>query len=168
MTKLREEEAKKKKSHQAKEIIEAVGTPGRKGVGYAKEYFKGEKKKAKEEAATDLTKLWSRRKGKLVTYNSLLAELLRKRLLTVNWPLGWMYQVISTSIGVVFEIRSPQERYFRAAFKPTRDPMYDLNAVDVYATRAENTIDRVTGADKALYIPESFSGKRKKPNGQQN
>lgn len=84
------------------------------------------------------------RSGRIVTYNRLLAELLLKRLTFVDLPSGWSYDVAPDNIGVVMELRSPEERVFRAAFRPVGEAKYDLNAIETYANRAENTIDRIT------------------------
>jgi len=145
LTKLDEEKLKKKKSAEAVEKILATGEKGKKGVKYAKQVFKEEKKKVDAEETREKELLDDTKN--IVTYNHLLANLLRKRLLQVDWPVGWSYKVAPTKIGVVFEMKSIDGRFFRRGFKPTQDPKYDLNAVDMYAVRAENTIDRITGAD---------------------
>ena len=98
----------------------------------------------KEEENKDLEILGKARSGRIVTYNRLLAELLLKRLTFVDFPSGWLYEVAPDDVGVIMELRSPDERVFRAAFKPIGEAKYDLNAIETYAVRAENTIDRVT------------------------
>jgi len=146
MARYQEEQEKKKRSAEAKEIIEAVGEEGQKGSRAAKEYLDEQVKEEKKKENTELSRLDSRRG--FVDYNFLLAKLLVKRLNLVSWPEGWRYNVAPTKEGIVMELYSP-DKFFRAGFRPTRTAMYDLNAVDMYAVRAENTIDRVTGADGA-------------------
>jgi len=153
LTKLREEETKKKKLAEELEKLEAIGAPGKRGVREAKKFYQEQEEKGKEKEADELTQLhWEREKRTIVTYNHLLAKLLLKRLLTVDWR-NWSYKVSPTTIGVVMEVISPTGRIFRAGFKPTGIPKYDLNAVDTYAIRAENTIDRATMADGAIIKP---------------
>lgn len=72
-------------------------------------------------------------------YNMIIADLLIKRLNLVEWN-GWSYKVAPTKEGVVMEVYSPDKRIFRNAFKPVRDPV-DLAAIDIFAARAQNTID---------------------------
>jgi len=135
-----------KKSQEAVEVIDAIGKEGSKGRKYAKEFF--DKKTKEEEKIKDeeLNNLQTRKR--FVDYNPLLADLLDKRLRYVDWTPGWKYKVAPTKEGVVMEIYSPDGRCFRAGFRPVRDPVYDLNAVEMYALRAENTMDRVMGNDK--------------------
>ena len=135
-----------KKSKEAVKVIEVIGEEGKKGRKTAKEFFDEKLVGEKKKEAVELTTLDSRRK--FVDYNFLLAKLLVKRLNLVDWPTGWKFNVAPTKEGVVMEIRSPWSQLYRAGFRPTRDALYDLNAVDMYAVRAENTIDRVTGADQ--------------------
>ena len=145
MAKYQEEQERKKKSKEAVKVIEAIGESGQKGQKAAKEFF-GEKVKAETKGeAEELDLLNSRRQ--FIDYNFLLAKLLLKRLNLVDWPKGWRFGVAPTKEGVVMEMYF-SDKYFRAGFKPVMDPVYDLNAVDMYAVRAENTIDRITGADK--------------------
>ncbi len=161
MTKLQDEEKKKKKSAKAREIIETIGEKGEKGRRAAKEYFKDGQVDIQKEEALEMEML--SKVKKIETYNTLLAKLLLKRMRFVDFPEGWSCQVSPTDIGVVMELKSPDKKYFRSGFKPVWDPMYDLNAVDMYAVRAENTIDRHTGADvvqdSGLILP--YGQKRK-------
>jgi hypothetical protein len=148
MTKLREEEERKKKSQKAAEIIKTIGEKGQKGRKAAKEFFKEKDGEANKERDEELSLLDST--GNITTYNTLLAKLLMKRMRFVDFPKGWSVKIAPTKKGVVMELRSPDDKFFRSGFVPVMDPFYDLNAVDVYAIRAENTIDRMTGADKVV------------------
>jgi len=75
------------------------------------------------------------------TYNSLLEDLLIKRMSVVEWPSGWQCNVGHTKKGVVMEVRDPDGTNYRNAFAPVIDPVFDLNAIDTYALRAENLIE---------------------------
>lgn len=144
MAKHQEEQKRKKKSQEAVKIIETIGESGQKGDKAAKEFFDDKIKEEVKEEAQELDLLDSRRK--FVDYNFLLAKLLMKRLNLIDWPQGWRFGVAPTDEGVVMEIYH-LDKFFRAGFKPVMDPVYDLNAVDMYAVRAENTIDRIMGND---------------------
>lgn len=145
MTKLDQEMAKKRKHQEAEDIIAQIGKKGKKGVSATKTYFREKEKEGKKKREKVLNRLDL--KKSFVTYNSLLAELLIAKLKEIDWPPFWKCNVAPTKEGIVMEIKSADGRYFRAAFKPVRDPLYDLNAVETYIVRAENTIDRATGAD---------------------
>ena len=106
------------------------------------EKFKKEEKAKKEEKEKVLEYISSRSKDKIITYNRMIADLLRKRLLFyVDWR-GWTFEVVPTDVGVILEIYSPKGKMFRSAFKTTGIAIYDLNAIDVFAVMAENTIDK--------------------------
>ena len=133
MAKHQDEQEKKKKSKEAVKTIEAIGKEGKSGRKAAKEFFKSKEDEKDTEIAQELGLLDSEKK--LVNYHFLLAKLLMKRLKLVTWPEGWRYNVAPTNEGVVMEIYA-NDKFFRAGFKPVMDPVYDLNAVDMYAIRA--------------------------------
>lgn len=151
MSKLRDEEAKKKRSAKAKEIIETIGAPGKAGVDEAKEFF--EKEDKKEEAHDQLQKqiLADRRRQK-IAYTTTLSQILGGRLKEIPWTLGWRYQVAPTEEGVILEIQAPGSRYFRNAFKATGDIELDFNAVKTFVLRAENLFDRLSGNDMSSVL----------------
>ena len=66
-----------------------------------------------------------------------------EQLKKIDWPSGWSFNTATTDKGVILEIKSPSKRYFRSAFASVGDGLLDLNAVQTFAVRAENTIDRV-------------------------
>ncbi len=143
-----------KKAKEKKEVFEAYTQESdKKAIPIVQEVMKRLEKKQQKKEAIDLELLGKARQGKILHYNQLLANLLVKRLSLIDWPTGWGYQVFHNKIGVILEMTSPKNRIFRAAFKPTGEREYDLNAVETYALRAENTIDRITGADKNTKVP---------------
>ena len=146
MTKLRDEEARKKKSAQAKEVIETIGQEGKAGIKAAKEYFKSEEDKAQKVRDIEQQILEDARKKK-EAYHTYLAKILGKYLGDIPWVVGWKWQVAPTDRGVLMEITAPGPRYFRSAFKAIGDIKLDLNAVETYAVRAENLFDRLMGSD---------------------
>lgn len=121
----------------------AIGSDNEKdAIADTKKILAAEEKVEKEKQARELAMLSGNRKF-IVTYNQLLAGLLIKKLREVIWPKGWGYQVAPTDVGVILEIQSPLRRYFRAGFKSTGMEKYDLNAIETYVMRAENTIERI-------------------------
>jgi len=82
--------------------------------------------------------------GSKLKYNAFLATILAKKLELIKWPDNWSYKVGPTEVGVVMEVRSPT-KFFRTAFGSTSDGIYDLNAIDVFALRAENTLEKQVG-----------------------
>lgn len=116
-------------------IVTAEGTPTQ-----AKEIFKEDQKKQEERKAKELEYLSSIQK-RYSLYNSRLATLLLKKLREIDWDKGWEYSVAPTEKGVVMELRSPYQKVYACAFQSSGDVFLDLNAVEVYCTRAQNTID---------------------------
>ena len=126
------------------EKLEATGEGT---VAQAKEVYKELEKEKEEQKQEELGLLEDNRRH-YVTYNQLLATLLIGKLRLLDW-MEWTFQVAPTDKGIVLEMQSPDKRYFRAGFKPTGLKEYDLNAIEVYVQRAENTLDRIRGADQA-------------------
>jgi hypothetical protein len=106
------------------------------------EKFKAEEKVKEEKRNKALEYLESHKEGKIVTYNSMVADMLRLRLKSSVYWRGWTFEVMPTDKGVVLEIYSPNGRMFRDAFKTTGISKYDLNAIDTFAIMAESTIDK--------------------------
>lgn len=125
------------------EIITQVGQEDdKKAIPLVKEVMKEQEKKEEEDAYIDLDRLHKAADHTIKGYNMLLAELLQKRLHSVDWPKGWYYAVTPNDVGVIFTMNY-KKQFFQAAFKPTGEEKYDLNAVNMYVVRAENTIDRI-------------------------
>lgn len=136
---------KKKELQKKNDVLLAIGEEGKKGDKAFKEHIKEVEKK--EQASTDFNLNLVSDNKKTRDYNAFLTKILLETMRNISWPFGWTYKASPTDIGVVFEMKSPDGRIFRNAFRPTRDPLLDVNAVETYRVRAENTIDRVTGAD---------------------
>jgi len=144
-TRLRKEEAKKKKLNEEKYVLDQLGQESDKKANPLVKEVMGEKEKQEKERNDRVMELMmGASRGKKGAYIAFLAELLTRRLVEVEWPFGWRYEVFPTEIGVVLEIVSVGGRIFRAAFKPTGEAIYDLNAIDLYGNRAQHTIDTVT------------------------
>lgn len=141
MSKLRDEEKARKSQAKEDELVLQIGKEGKEGRKNFKEYQKEEEEKFKEVEASILEEADKKRKGKL-DYNTFMSRVLISNLQDIDWPSDWAYQVAPTEVGVVMEIKTPDKRYFRAAFKTTGDGYIDLNAVTNYTIRAENTISR--------------------------
>jgi len=112
-------------------------------VSEAKEVLERKDKEIQARKEIELESLRKGSKYTILTYNRLMAEMLLFRLGEMAWPHGWTYQVSPTEKGVVMEMKSPVGRYFRAGFKSTGMEVYDLGAIDLYAIRAENTIEKL-------------------------
>lgn len=129
------------------EELEALGQESEKeAVKDTVKVFKEKEKESSEKREKVLETLKQAPKT-LQTYTQLLAKLLSQRMMVVDWPEGWKYEAFPTDEGVVFQMTNGK-RNFQAGFKPTGQPHYDLNAIDTYALRAENTIDRIQNAPR--------------------
>ena len=121
--------------------LEAVGAEGKKGIAAAKQIFSQEEKDAKLAQEIEIERLEQNKKK--YSYNIFLALALQKRLDDIDFPDEWKIKVAPTDRGVVMEIETPGPRYFRSAFAATGDGYYDLNAVNMFALRADNLIDNM-------------------------
>ena len=142
MSKLRDEERAKRKLQQENDILLEIGESGKKGDKAFKENVKLEEKISEVKKNIVLEKI--EKKKNSTYYHQYLADILLQRIITVvNISLGWTVQTMATARGVVMEIKSPEGRIFRSAFRVTQDPFLDLNAIDNFALRVENTIERI-------------------------
>jgi hypothetical protein len=144
MAKLQELQKRKRELQEENDIILTIGEEGKKGVKAAKEYFKDEEKKKEEQNSRHQEILKEKERSKF-QYNIFLADILRDELSKLIWSKGYTYSVAPTEQGVVMEIEIPGPRYFRTAFKSTGDGVYDLNAVENFAYRAELTLEKHNG-----------------------
>lgn len=142
MSKLRDDESKKKVLQEENDVLLEIGKEGKEGDKNFREYASEKDKISKVKRDIALGEL-EERVNKL-GYFKFLADVLFKRLsVTVDLVSGWSYKTMPSETGVVMELYSPDGRIFRSAFKPVRDPMVDLNAIDNFAVRADNTIEKI-------------------------
>jgi hypothetical protein len=141
MSRLRDQEAKKRQLQEENDILLAIGKEGKEGDKLFKEHQKLSDKESevKRNIILEELEVTKRNRG----YNKFLADLLKDRLRTVAFPEGWTHMEAGSDRGVVMELKSPDGRIFRSAFASVKDPLYDLNAIDNFALRAENTIEKV-------------------------
>lgn len=142
MSRLRDEEAKKRKIQEENDLILQIGKEGKEGDKLFKEHQKlsDKESEAKRNIILNELEVTKRNRG----YYKFLADLLKDRLRTVAFPEGWTHIEAGSDKGVVMELKSPDGRIFRSAFAPVKDPIYDLNAIDNFALRAENTIEKIS------------------------
>lgn len=137
--------------HLMKKLRQEVEELGEGNVADARKVLEKHDKEQELVKNQEIQELRQARNFRVITYNRLLAGLLLKKLRTIYWPLGWTYQVAPTDIGVVFEVKSSEGRYFRIPFKSTGLEKYDLAAVETCVLRAENTLDRIYGQPRPTH-----------------
>jgi hypothetical protein len=76
---------------------------------------------------------------KKLTYYKFISSLLFKRIYAVVDLRGFTFRVEPGDKGIVLELYK-DKRMWRIAFTPSGIAKYDLNAVEVYTMRVENTI----------------------------
>ena len=142
MSKLREDESTKKSIQEDNDVLLEIGKEGKSGDEAFKKHQKltNEESKIKRDVILNAIETKKQTRG----YHKFLSDLLTERLRTVQFPQGWTHIEAPTDRGVVMEMKNPDGRIFRTAFAPVKDPLYDLNAIDATALRAENTIDKHT------------------------
>lgn len=139
-----------KKLREENDLISQMGQEDEKAAKpVIQQVMKEEDQKAEVEKELNLEKLKKGRRFTIRSYNVLLAELLVRRMKAVDFPEGWHWEVAPTKEGVILEMKSPTGKYFRSGFKPTGQEIYDLNAINTYGLRAENTIDRIENEQKS-------------------
>jgi hypothetical protein len=137
-----QDQVKKKKLDKEAEELEVLGQENEKqAVKEGRPILEEQIKKKKENKNKLLDLIMGASKGNKQSYIFFLGELLQRRMTKVDLPIGWTYKITPTNIGVILELLF-MERIFRCAFKPTGDAIYDLNAIDTFGVRAENTIDK--------------------------
>lgn len=150
-----------KKVDQEAEKIEALGQENEKdAIKDTTKILKEEENKHDELENRKSEYLHKARQSSVSTYNRALATLLEGKLMTIDKPQGWDFIVYPTEEGIILEVnyQSPTGyRMFRTAFKPSMIEKYDLNAVNVYVIRTENTIDRVMYRDASSPIAKHTS-----------
>ena len=133
---------------EAEKLEGLVQDSEKEAVKDATKVFKEEEEKHEEKKLQEEDSLRKNAKGTFATYHRALATLLEGKMMGVELPEGWSFIVHPTDDGVILEL-TYGTRMFRSAFKPTFMEKYDLNAVNMYVVRAENTIDRVMERDTA-------------------
>jgi hypothetical protein len=138
MSKLRDTEKKKKELQEENDNLLEIGKEGKAGDKAFKDFqnLTEAESKIKRDIVLDEVEMKKRTRG----YHKFLTDLLTERLHTVFFPMGWTHIEAPSDRGVVMELKSPDGRIFRTAFAAVKDPIYDLNAIDSFALRAENTI----------------------------
>jgi len=142
MSKLRDEERAKRKLQEENDVLVTIGSEGKKGDEAFKENSKLEETISK--AKRDIILGQVDKKKESVLYHKYLADLLLQRVYsTIDITRNWKVETMPSLRGVVMELKSPDGRIFRSAFEATRNPKFDLNAIDNFAIRADATIERI-------------------------
>lgn len=139
-----QDQKKRKKLDKEFEELEAMGGENEKEAVKDTVRVMAEKEREKKEEKNRLLELvMGSSRGDKGAYHRFMAELLERRMNHVDWQPHWTYKIFPTKEGVVLEMYYGK-RIFRLAFAPCGDAVYDLNAVDTFGVRAQNTIDRIT------------------------
>jgi hypothetical protein len=141
MSKLRDIEKKKRELQKENDTLLEIGAEGKAGDDAFREHQKVTELENKIKRDIVLNEMETMKRTR--AYHKFLCDLLKERLRTVEFPVGWSHLEAPSDRGVVLEIKSPDGRIFRSAFAAVKDPLYDLNAIDNFALRSENTIERV-------------------------
>ena len=121
----------KKKIYEAREFLEETGQESdTKAAKVVSQYFKEEQIKQLGQREYFLTKLDSRKKYN--DYNRLCAQITLFYLEEQNLPGKLRFKVQYNTKGVLLFI-SWGRKIFQRAFRAVREPLYDLNACQVFA-----------------------------------
>ena len=143
-----QDQKKRKALDREVEELEVLGQESEKqAVKDGRKILQEKEKKKKEEKDRLLELIQGSASGNRQSYIFFLAELLQRRMEYIDWPPGWRYEITPTDIGVVLELFY-KKRIFRCAFKPCGDAIYDLNAINAYGLRTEDTINKIIEEEK--------------------
>ena len=121
----------KKKIYEAREFLEETGQESdTKAAKVVSQYFKEEQIKQLGQREYFLTKLDSRKKYN--DYNRLCAQITLFYLEEQNLPGKLRFKVQYNTKGVLLFV-SLGRKIFQRAFRAVREPLYDLNACQVFA-----------------------------------
>ena len=121
----------KKKIYEAHEFLEETGQESEdKARKVVQQYFKAEQLKELGQREFFLTKLDSRKKYN--DYNKLCAQITLFFFEEQDLPNKVLYKVQYDTKGVLLFV-SVGRKVFQRAFRAVRDPLYDLNACQVFA-----------------------------------
>ena len=121
----------KKRIYEAREFIEETGQESEEqGIKVTQQYFKEEELKRLGQREFFLTKLDSRKNYN--DYNRLCAQITLFYLDQQDLPKNLSYKVQYDTHGVLLFL-TVGRKIFQRAFRSVRDPLYDLNACQVFA-----------------------------------
>jgi len=124
-------DSRKKRIYEAREFIEETGQESEeKGIKVTQQYFKEEQLKQLGQREFFLNKLDSRKQYN--DYNKLCAQITLFFLEEQDLPNKVLYKVQYDTKGVLLFV-SVGRKVFQRAFRAVRDPLYDLNACQVFA-----------------------------------
>lgn len=88
------------------------------------------------------------RRYKKMEYNLALRTLLLSLVRSIDFPKGYKVEVLATDEGVILKMMTDTGRIFAQGIEATGEIKYDFNAMITVSIRLENTLDRLTGADR--------------------
>ena len=141
---------KNKKIEEEKERLDVLGQESdKKAVKWVKEDAAGKKKTGVKNIGLDLEKLDSSRRGSYARYKSALGKIIYEKFQKLSWPKGFRFGVFVTKKGIECHIYDPFKRKFARGITPTYEPKFDLNAAQIMAVQADNTIAILMGEAQA-------------------
>jgi len=135
-----------------RDVLEDLAGEDEKKGRLAAMEWKKVKDKEKGLAAVRVEEETSRKLKLIRAYYDELVMRFRQRLLFLDWPLGFRYEVRATDEGVAMIIKDNLGNEYGKGFTPVFDVKYDINAINVLAHEAESTVDMLVG--RGLYKPE--------------
>lgn len=145
----------KKRESIKRDVQEAVGGEDELAGKQAVREMFGEQEKRDADGRQEVLDILKKKKQfTFDSYNFHLATILYGQLKLLEFPGGWKWDVSPTKSGIVLTLWY-KSHVFQAAFAPTREERYDLNAVEMYVVRTENTIDRVMETEQPNGHPET-------------
>jgi len=148
-TKLDQERLRKKQEGEAQDYLDAVSQSDEAKAADAiiekgKEADKAEKEvqlKQFEEAQASV-------KRKKAEYLQYLGKLCYQLCQTIDWPKGYIWKLDIQEDKMALYFKDSKGRGYGRGIKPVGIPEFDLNAVNLLAWYAENTVDKLVHAPK--------------------
>ena len=150
MTRLQEEKLRKRAIAEEEERLDVIGQESdKRAIKWVQEEAKVAKTKGRKQIGLDQEKLDTSRKGSYLNYKKAFGKLIYDKFAKLSWPKGFRYGIYITKKGIECHIYDPFKRKFARGITPTYDPKYDLNAAQIMAVQADNTIAILTGEARA-------------------
>jgi hypothetical protein len=149
--------AKKKEAEESAIYFETVDGPG--GAKYI-EQIESDKVKKSELTRYEILSAIDAHKHQFSLYTAMLSEYGQRLLNKIDWSPDWKYDCIPTKAktairiyghyfkgqrGVLFVVKSPSGKVFCRGMKVWGFTEIDVNAVEILAEQAENTLDSYRG-----------------------
>lgn len=175
LPKLHEQKAREMDADQeTQEVLESGQESKKKGEKVVKQ-LETIKQESKKRQADDILNRLEMRRQRIGSYKEALAEGLVAYLKMLDWPRGWVADVVltdgrpikilgkgfKTQNGILLVVTTPDGRVFHQGILTTRNPVLDYSSMMTLAIQTENQLDRerkvlLDGSPQRTNLPDKY------------